>query len=687
MKRSRWFEIALVVVVLAVHLYAATSEAHNFPNRWFTRDDAYYYFKVAQNITEGRGVTFDGINRANGFHPLWMLICIPIFALARFDLILPLRVLLMVMGALSAATGVLLYRLVSRALSEAVGMLVAATWVFSLYVHATIYQLGLESGIAAFALVYLLYRMERFERRWRSEPVTWRDLASLGAAATLVLFSRLDTVFLVLVLGPWLVFRERPLRGLLVGDMLLLVASALGNTAWRFGLPNYYRYAEAGLWLLTLALVTRVPLYYFAGLYDHPGARPPLEMAKRLFLVNTLATAILSALMLALWKGGVLSGFSRGALLGDWVASTLLVAAWRLGTRALLRSGAHPEMRPAEELRRWWKTWLAEGSAYYGVLGFSLGAYMLWSKLAIGTFTPLSGQIKRWWGSLPARVYGGPARNFAAFFGIDAEGDFNAWAPLTTRLGEWNASLRWPRMDYDLRYLALLGLVLAACLGVLLLNRRRAVRAGVHLSLLPLFVGSMLHVLSYNATGYASVKEWYWVSELLCLLLTAALLADLLLHPLRRGPIGRALLLGAALLLSASMGWKFTRAIVTRMPHTPLTAEKPLLDAAAFLEAHTEPGTLIGMTGGGNVGYYIHERTIVNMDGLINSVTYFEALKRGEAGEYLEAIGLDYVFANPEILQGAPYRGQFTDRLEPIAPYEGSRKFLMRFLPAGGASP
>src|SRR5512142_1946087 len=110
-KRIPWFEILLTVAFLSATLYAAFSDAYNLPNRWFIRDDAYYYFKVAQNITEGRGSTFDGIHPTNGYHPLWMLICIPIFALARFDLILPLRLLAIVTGLLQIATALLLYHL------------------------------------------------------------------------------------------------------------------------------------------------------------------------------------------------------------------------------------------------------------------------------------------------------------------------------------------------------------------------------------------------------------------------------------------------------------------------------------------------------------------------------------------------------------------------------------------------
>ena len=114
LKKFHWFEITLILIVMSVHLYAALSESHNFPTNWFTRDDTYYYFKVAQNISEGHGSSFDGINSTNGYHPLWMLICIPIFSLARFDLILPLRVLLLVMAALSAATSILLFRLLRK---------------------------------------------------------------------------------------------------------------------------------------------------------------------------------------------------------------------------------------------------------------------------------------------------------------------------------------------------------------------------------------------------------------------------------------------------------------------------------------------------------------------------------------------------------------------------------------------
>ena len=113
-KQFSLFEILLTIIILAIHINAAFADAYTFPNHWFKRDDAYYYFKVAQNISEGYGSSFDKINLTNGYHPLWMLICIPIFALARFDVILPLRVLLVVIALIQAITAVLIYRIIRK---------------------------------------------------------------------------------------------------------------------------------------------------------------------------------------------------------------------------------------------------------------------------------------------------------------------------------------------------------------------------------------------------------------------------------------------------------------------------------------------------------------------------------------------------------------------------------------------
>jgi hypothetical protein len=190
-RKLPWFEIALSVVVLSAFLYAAFSNAYNLPNRWFIRDDAYYYFKVAQNISEGHGSTFDGIHPTNGYHPLWLLVCIPIFALARYDLILPLRVLVIITGLLQVGTALLLYRLLRRLVATQIAMLAALYWVFDSYLLVFLYKTAVESSLALFLIVLLLSLVSKFERTWRRARPAAREIALLGIVAALVVFARL----------------------------------------------------------------------------------------------------------------------------------------------------------------------------------------------------------------------------------------------------------------------------------------------------------------------------------------------------------------------------------------------------------------------------------------------------------------------------------------------------------------
>jgi hypothetical protein len=215
-------------------------------------------------------------------------------------------------------------------------------------------------------------------------------------------------------------------------------------------------------------------------------------------------------------------------------------------------------------------------------------------------------------------------------------------------------------------------------LAVLAMNRRKAVRVSFQAALPVLFAASLLQLLSYNAPGYSALKEWYWITEPMFLLLAFSLAVSILLRPLQRSTQGMAMLWLAVGALSLGFAASFARVTAVRMPHGLYAGRTPTLDIVEFLEAHTPLGSLIGMTGGGNVGYYIKDRTIVNLDGLINSPAYFAALRSGSAGSYLESIGLDFVFANPTILAGTPYKGQYHTGAS-LGQFGG--KALMEFAP------
>ncbi|MGE5775803.1 MAG: hypothetical protein ACM33V_06260, partial [Chloroflexota bacterium] len=474
MKRFPWFEIFLIVVVMSISLYAALSDAQNLSWRWFTRDDAYYYFKVAQNISEGHGSTFDGINRTNGYHPLWMLVCVPIFALARFDLILPLRILLLVMSGLSVATGILLYRLIGRIFAPAIGAVAALFWVFSRDVLNTIYQNGLESGIAAFFIVLLVYKLYEFEISWRRNEVSKKQIITLAGIAVLAMFSRLDLVFLAGIVGIWVLFRDSLLRFLLPLDLAAIVVMTPVAFIIRGDIAGYYAHVDIPLTMMVLSLVIKLVCAFLFGLYQHSVVFSPIKLLKRLVLFALTSSLLTGMLMLAsLWFGLVQGSFSRLIIVID-LGLAFVFFGWSRLVMLGLRSGQPAsEDRPLDDLRTHWKRWLREGALYYGVVLGMLGMYMAWSKVVFGTTSPVSGQIKQWWASLPGRAYGGSSRDLLSFFGLSYTTDENAWRPVSRVLGFWAENMYniLPVLDVW-RYLLLLTLFAVLFYLLLLANRK-----------------------------------------------------------------------------------------------------------------------------------------------------------------------------------------------------------------------
>lgn len=689
LKRLHWFEWALILVVMGVHLYAAFSAPHNFSMRWFVRDDAYYYFKVAQNISEGRGSTFDGINPTNGYHPLWTLVCVPIFALARFDLILPLRVLLVVMAAFSVIASILLFRLLRKPLGEPVAMLAAAFWGLDMTIHATITQQGLETGLVAVSVLLFLRLMQVMDEK---ETLTTGDYVKLALAAWFVLFSRLDGIYLVLIAGVWMVFRRTPIRYLLPLDLTLVFGTVVGAYIQRASLKFYMlTFTESAVLMSTVTFVLQAVIFYALGLYDHPKTQTPRQIAARTLLGVTLTAGASAAVMLLLQLAGV-AQMPRAVPLLYWGLMLLFTLATRFGLRwlslrqqavALLMlslSSLLGRIRSQFELV---SKWLHAGLTFYGILAAGLLTYMLINLVLFGTFMPVSGQIKRWWGTLPGNAYGGGAKTILDVYTIDPLHS-QSWFLLTAPLYSWAERLAGENGQPEPYYWTALLLLVALWLFLMLSHRAHTLPRIFQTGFIPIFLSAWLHGFLYAAMGYAASHEWYWTTQMVSLVLAGALGLRALLDwlPAR---MAQALAWTATGALSLMLAYTFTTTILRRMPYDNPYAGQPYLDMLTILEGHTEEGALIGMTGGGSAGYFIRNRTIVNMDGLINSYPYFQALKSGQAAHYLEEIGLDYVFANAYIItHSAPYDQQF--KPEQFVPVPGAPKYgqkeLLRFLPA-----
>jgi hypothetical protein len=559
---SHWFEFILVIVILGFHIYAAVLPANNMMG-WYSSDDAFYYFKTAQNISQGYGSTFDQINQTNGYHPLWLAMLVPVFSLARYDLVLPLRILIVVLGAMNAVSAVLLYRLVRGVLSKEIGMLAAAFWAFSPFIHGMTVENGVESGINVLTILWFVYLIARWETRKTNEDYHYQDLLGIGFAGVLVFLSRLDNVFLVGLTGLWLLFRT-----------------------WT--IPEKDRLAGSSPW------------------------RNRINVAMRYFLP----------------------------------------------------------------------------------IGITLVGYMLINYLAFGTPTPVSGQIKRWWGTLNNSVYGYPADNFWVYLSnmLTRDSRIGPWAMF---INGFHTVVAWiegwlkqsiPQLPDENKWLHR-GLVFAVGLlfsggsfWVVRSNWKMVKNAVIKFALIPIFLGCIIQFTSYKITPYVATKVWYWVSELVVTVLVLSILLEGIHQILKRVHIHPRALQAAALLLTVLLFVRFERMMVVNFPwEEDPQWHNAFLWGAQGLEKATEPGAVIGTPGGGSLGYFIQGRTIVNLDGLINSYTYFQMLKQGKASVYLNKIGLKYVYGNEYMLiDSDPYWTIFKHRVVYMEKIVGTNLYQYR---------
>ncbi|MEW6530643.1 MAG: hypothetical protein AB1473_07390 [Thermodesulfobacteriota bacterium] len=208
---------ALLIVVVCIlaatpHLYRLTAS----PSR-FLHDDAYYYFKTAHNIVQGHGSTFDTFNQTNGYHPLWMGVCILaglvtlnssgyVFVILAFNLLFILLLSWQVLRMFSSSLG----------FAFSAGLVFLINW--NLYTGLNLLS-GMETSLHLWLILVVVDYANRIS--WKQR----RDLILLGALLGLTFLSRTSFVLFLPVLAFYVLSRpELRTPGVLLRIGFLVVA-------------------------------------------------------------------------------------------------------------------------------------------------------------------------------------------------------------------------------------------------------------------------------------------------------------------------------------------------------------------------------------------------------------------------------------------------------------------------------
>lgn len=123
-------------------------------------DDAYYYFTIAGNIVAGRGATFDCMSVTNGYHPLWMLVLLPIFKIFGASLWTPIRMSLSLCAFFNFVSGLVIFNMLRGEGMKTQAVTAAVLWFLSPF---TVFLglRGMESSLSTMLILILFWYMIR----------------------------------------------------------------------------------------------------------------------------------------------------------------------------------------------------------------------------------------------------------------------------------------------------------------------------------------------------------------------------------------------------------------------------------------------------------------------------------------------------------------------------------------------
>jgi 4-amino-4-deoxy-L-arabinose transferase-like glycosyltransferase len=183
--------------MLAFHLAVAWQDIGTLARNGFLYDDGFYAFKIAENIADGKGATFDGIHPTTGFQPLYVFLLVPAFMLSGDNLVAPIYIALSLLAVFTCLTAYFIYRICARYVGRRASLTAALIWAFSPIVTKQSAN-GLETALATLMIaVAVCYYLERI--RSVENPGSGRFMI-LGILLGIMVLARIDGVLLILVM-------------------------------------------------------------------------------------------------------------------------------------------------------------------------------------------------------------------------------------------------------------------------------------------------------------------------------------------------------------------------------------------------------------------------------------------------------------------------------------------------------
>ncbi|MBA3074366.1 MAG: hypothetical protein FP831_12260, partial [Anaerolineae bacterium] len=198
------------MIILVVYLCL------NLVSFWFSQnrelvnhfeDDAYYYFKIAANIVDLNMITFDTLTLTSGFHPLWMLVLLPLTA-AINNPFLFLRTVGIISTLLIGTGAIFAFRYLQKRYSPLATLFASAMMLSCLIDFGST---GMETSLLIPLLTISILILAKLSPWSRSDKTPGQEKywIWLGISLSLAQLARLDAFLFNLTILVYIFFSDR----------------------------------------------------------------------------------------------------------------------------------------------------------------------------------------------------------------------------------------------------------------------------------------------------------------------------------------------------------------------------------------------------------------------------------------------------------------------------------------------
>ena len=191
----RALKIALVIK-FAILLFIAYRPTPELIHHYILEDDSFYSLQIARNISLGKGSTFDGVTKTNGYQPLYVWAIVPLIYFLHTDTDRWVHAAMTLLAFFSVLSVIPLYRLISYLTRDNKwASLGAFAWLFFPVLFRRQIN-GLETAMVGF---FLIYSLDIYVREIKQTlPLTsLKSFLKLGALLGLLILCRIDQIFLI----------------------------------------------------------------------------------------------------------------------------------------------------------------------------------------------------------------------------------------------------------------------------------------------------------------------------------------------------------------------------------------------------------------------------------------------------------------------------------------------------------